>query len=281
MSCLSAIAAHYDSLTAVERKIADYIRANAVDVTTMPIAELAERAGVHKSAVIRCAKSLGFDGYPALKMALAVELSRNKQLNYAPYISPDDNPGGILDKIFAADIKTLHDTAERVDRAVYASLVERLHTARTIYIFGIGTSAAFVKEFEYRLMLFGYSAHAYTDVPSMRISTLNIREGDAAVGISHSGRTIPTIETLRLAKAAGALTACITSFPGSPITAECDLPITVFSDEIAYPTEALSARIAHLAMIDAITVSLSAKNYEKTLERQKLSHEIVDTVRYG
>ena len=68
----------------------------------------------------------------------------------------------------------------------------------------------------------------------------------------------------------------MTSTPGSPITGISDYPIELWSDEIEYPMEAISARIAHLAIIDAITVAISAKNYEQALERYKAAHDMID-----
>lgn len=279
-SCLGAIREHGGTLTAAERRIAEYITNHREAVVNMPIAELAEEVGTAKSAVIRLSKSLGFAGYPELKLALAADNSKNRQLNYAPYIDPADDACGILDKIFAANVKTLHDTAEKLDRAVYTEVVELLHRSKNIYIFGIGTSASFVGELAYRLMQFGYDSHAFTDAPSMKIATLNMTSEDTAIGISHSGRTVATIEALSLARERGARTVCLTGYPGSRITEVSDYPLAVTSDEINYPVEAISARIAHLSLIDAITISLSAKNYERTLEREKAIREVVDTVRY-
>ena len=87
-SCLSTIRQTYPTLTAVERRVADYILENGEEVVLMPIADLAKNVGVAKSAVVRCAKSLGFEGYAELKIALTSELSKNKQLNYAPSTTP-------------------------------------------------------------------------------------------------------------------------------------------------------------------------------------------------
>ena len=114
--CLSVIKVKYDTLTGKEKMVADFILSNYEKVISMPIAELAEEAGVIKSVVVRCCKSLGFSGYSELKISLATELARNKEFNYVPYIDAEDNSGDILDKIFSANIKTLHDTAARIDR---------------------------------------------------------------------------------------------------------------------------------------------------------------------
>ena len=44
-SCLTSIKQKYDSLTPVEKKIADYIVAESQSVISMPVAEFAENAG--------------------------------------------------------------------------------------------------------------------------------------------------------------------------------------------------------------------------------------------
>lgn len=279
LSCLNAIKNHYTALTATEKKVADYIQKNSDRVITMSVAEFAENASVANSAIIRCCKSLGFEGYAELKMALAMELSKNKQLNYTPYIYPSDDAATILDKIFSANVKTLHDTAEKLDRVLLQNVVDLLDQAHATYIYGIGTSAAIVSDFQYRIMQLGYTVFCYTDVPSMKISTLNIRKGDVAIGISHSGRTIATIEALELAKANGADTVCITSYPGSPITKVADHSVEIYCDEIQYPMEAISARIAHISVIDAITIALSARHYESAQKRAQAAHALVNTIR--
>ena len=270
----------YNFLTVAEKKIADFILSNRENVLKMTIAELAKSASVANSAIIRCCNTLGFKSYSELKISLAADISQNKQLNFVPYIHPDENASEIMDKIFAADIKTLHDTAKGINRTVLENAVKELTNARSIFIYGVGTSAGTVNDFQYRLMQLGYSAMCYTDVPSMKVSTMNIKPGDVAVGISHSGRTIATIEALKLAKSRGASTLCITSYPNSLITKESDFIIEIFSDEIQYPVEAISARIAHLAIIDVISVSMSAKNYEETVKRSKETRELLNTIRY-
>lgn len=278
--CLLTIKKNYTSLTATEQVAADYILQHSQDVIHMPIAAFAENAGVVKSAVIRCCKSLGFEGYSDMKIALAMELSQNRKLNYTPYIDTDDDAGAILDKVFSANVKTLHDTAEKIDRDVLRTAVDLLDRAQVIYIYAIGTSAGIANEFQYRLMQIGKTALCINDVPTMKVSSLNIRKGDVAVGISHSGRTIATIEALQLAKANGADTLCITSYPGSKITETSDHAIEIYSDEIDYPVEAISSRIAHLSVIDALTIAISAKNYANAEERARITHSLVDTIRY-
>ena len=114
----------------------------------------------------------------------------------------------------------------------------------------------------------------------MKVSTLNIKAGDLAFGVSNSGQTTATTDALTLAKEMGADTACITSFPDSLITRICDCPIVISSDEIQYPIEAISSRIAQISVLDSIIISLSARHYENAVERTKKTKEFVDRGRY-
>lgn len=279
-NCLSAIKTEYKNLTAKEKKVADYILKHYDAVVSMPIAELAESAGVVKSLIIRLCQSLGFSGYTQLKLSLSRELARNEKFNYSPYINREDDSSAILDKIFSANIKTLHDTAAGVNRKVLADVVDLLGRANNIYIYGVGTSSGIVNDFQYRLMQLGYTAFCFTDITNMKVSTLNIKAGDVAIGISNSGRTVATVDALMLAREKGAGTVCLTSYPNSDITKHSDYPIVIYTDEIQYPIEAISARIAHISVLDAIAVSLSAKNYDAAMERSAQIHDLINTVRY-
>lgn len=279
--CLIEIKNRYNSLTKTEKRIADYILSYSDKVIFSSAADIAEKTDTVKSAVVRFCKSIGFDGYNELKVALAMDLSKNKELNFTPYIHPDDEADEILDKVFAANVKTLHDTAEKIDRNALRRAVELIRNARNVYIYGIGTSSALVNDFQYRLMQLGISVLCFTDVPTMKISTMNLKEGDVAIGISHSGRTVATVDALSLAKKQGADTVCVTSYPHSSITKVSDCAITVYSDEVQYPVEAVSARISQISVLDTIAVSLSAKNYDDTLSRSKKTRELINTIRYS
>ena len=279
-SCLMAIRHKIDSLTPAERKVAEFILNNSGSITQMTITQISDSCAVAKSAVLRFCKSLGYSGYPALKLALSADLAQNTHFNFTPYIDKSDTTVSILDKIFAANVKTLHSTAQYINRSVLESAINAMDSAKCIYIFGIGTSSALCNDFQYRLTQIGKTALCFTDVPSMKVSTLNIQKDDFVIGISHSGRTIPTIETLKLAREKNVMTACLTSFPHSPIVDVCDLPICIYSDEVNYPMEALSSRIAHISVMDTIVVALSSKRFEESAQRAKLSREYIETIRY-
>lgn len=279
-SCLSEIKAKYTDLTKKERQLADYILKNHEAVVSMTTAELSEKAGVVKSVIIRFCQALGFSGYTEFKLLLSRELARNEQFDFSPYISPNDSPENIAKKIFSSNIKTLHDTAESIDTDMFNKIVDTLNNAKNIYVYGIGTSAGIACDFQNRLISIGQASFFFTDVVNMKVSVMNIQKSDAVIGISHSGRTSATVDVLKHAREVGAKTICVTSYPNSEITKHSDYPLVVKTDEIQYPIEAISARIAHISVLDSIAVSLSSKHYEYTVDRAAKNHDLIEALRY-
>lgn len=278
--CLATVKTEYNRLTKKEKQLADYVLENYESVISIPTAELADKAGVVKSVVVRFCQSLGFSGYTEFKLMLSREAARNEQFNFTPYISKQDEPEDIFEKIFASNIKTLRDTAEGLDRKIFRDAVETLEKANGIYIYGIGTSAGMVRDFRYRLMEIGKSAYCFTDIVDMTVSLLNIKPQDVAIGISNSGRTSATVDALKTAHENGAKTICLTGYPNSEIIKHSDYPLVIRTDEIQYPIEAISARTAHMSVLDSIAISLSSKRYDEAAERAAKTHDLVNKLRY-
>ena len=270
---------HYASLTPAQKKLADFVMLYPSEVVNASASEFAARAGTAPSAVIRFCQRLGYDGFSAFKLHLAVTLSRQEPASYISGIRPEDSSSAVLDKIFSANLQALRDTLSRIDRQAFDRAVQAMKTARRICIYGVGSSAQPAHELCYRLMLLGYPVQCFTDVVAATLSTMNLGQEDLAIGISHSGRTNATVDTLTLCKEAGARTVCLTSYSGSPITTVSDHVLTVYCDETRYPIEATAARVAQICVIDAMVAALAASQYQATVARSQQIHDRMEPLR--
>ena len=279
LTFLSQISHRSPDLTPAEKKLADYVLIYPSETVKLSASALARQAGTAASAVVRFCRSLGYQGFSDFKLHLAVSLSHQAPASYMSGAAREDSSSLVLDKIFAANIKALRDTASRIDRAAFAAAVECLLSSRCIHIYGVGTSAGMVGELQHRLMILGLRSQGFTDIAAMRLSTMNLGPGDVAVGISHSGKTAATLDAMELSRAAGAGTICLTSYSGSPITALSDHVLTVFCDETQYPIEAASARIAQTGVIDALVAALSVRRYDESILRSARIHDLMEDIR--
>lgn len=271
----------YNHLTETEKRIADTILTSPKEAVNMTAKELAASSGTVPSAVVRFCKSIGAKGFSEFKIALSAELGEraSAESDTLP-VCEGDRPQQVFGKVFASGIRTLEDTLAMIDFSQTDGIVRVLKQATRIVFFGVGTSSVIAVDAQYRFAQLGMATAACTDILFMNVTAANLKSGDVAVGISHSGNTKATVDALRRAKKAGAATVAISSFAHSRLAEESDHRLIAFSDDKNYPVEAVSARIAHMCMIDALMMSLAAENYGELRTHISERNEVLKEIRY-
>ncbi len=270
----------FKNLTETEQKIASYILEFPKIVINMTAKELASACGTVPSAVNRTCKSIGVEGFAKLKISLATAVGKEGYNENSIPFDKQDNPKMIFNKVFTSGINTLKNTYQMIDFSKIDEISKRFATAQRIFIFGVGTSSVVASDAAYRFSQLDVQAYAYTDILQMNVMANNMKNGDVAFGISHSGRTKAVVDAMRCAKQAGATTISLTSFTKSPLYTESDYSISVYADEENYPVEAVSARIAHMCVIDALMLSIASLNYEDYSKHISLRNAALDDIRY-
>ena len=270
----------YDSLTDTEKKIADTVFSSPKDAVKMTVKELAERSGTVPSAVVRFCKSIGATGFSDFKICLSAELGGKVSATGMLPIGEGDDPQQVFRKVFASGINTLEDTLSMIDFSQAEAIVRLLQQATRVVFFGVGTSSVIATDAQYRFAQLGIATSACTDILFMNVTAANLKAGDVAVCISHSGSTKATVDAMRRAKKSGADTIAISSFAHSSLAKESNYKLIAFSDDKNYPVEAVSARIAHMCIIDALMMSLASQNYEALKKHIEERNEVLKEIRY-
>ena len=270
----------YDSLTDTEKKIADTVFSSPKDAVKMTVKELAERSGTVPSAVVRFCKSIGATGFSDFKICLSAELGGKVSATGMLPVGEGDDPQQVFRKVFASGINTLEDTLSMIDFSQAEAIVRLLQQATRVVFFGVGTSSVIATDAQYRFAQLGIATSACTDILFMNVTAANLKAGDVAVCISHSGSTKATVDAMRRAKKAGADTIAISSFAHSKLAMESHYQLIAFSDDKNYPVEAVSARIAHICILDALMLSLASQNYETLQTHIAERNEVLKEIRY-
>lgn len=272
----------YCNLTSAERKVATYVIESPQEVTGLTVHQLAKKCEVASSAVIRFCKSVQLQGFSELKIELARELGskREEQKNALPSVGHESGTEAVVRKVFHAGMNTLQDTLDKLDFAKVKRMSEILVRAKHIFLFGVGTSATVVTDAQYRLSQLGLWSTACTDILLMGVTAANLEAGDVVLAISHSGRTKVVVDAVRLAKKKGATVIAITSFTDSLLYQESDVAATVFADEVTYPVEAVSARVAHICLVDSLAMLLATHNYDSFTNHIKARNDVLEGIRY-
>ncbi len=276
---LSRIENMRTSLGAVGQRIAEFIARHPQDVVHMSVSELAERTEASEGSVIALCKSLGATGFQQLKIALAQETVLPVQFIHEDLDARDD-VATVTRKIFQSNVQTLHDTQSVLDTGAIEHAVQLMKAAERIEIYGIGSAAPIAEDAHYRMLRIGLNAKVVVDSHIQAISASLTGPKVAVLTISHSGSTHETVLATRLAKEAGAKTICITNFGKSPIQAFADVLLFTMARETSFRTEAMTSRLAQLAIIDALIACLALTDYDKSVETIKRTFDILSFKRY-
>src|SRR5690625_3201778 len=104
----------------------------------------------------------------------------------------------------------------------------------------------------YRLTTLGLPAFYVGDVHAQHIQARMLGPGDVLFAVSHTGSTFETLAAVRAARAAAAMIVAVTSFARSPLTELCDHAIVAGSAETRIRVEAVTSRLVHLPVLDAL-----------------------------
>lgn len=253
----------YNEMGKAEKKVADWILNHPNELLPLSIVELAEQSESSEATIVRFSKRLGFSGYQELKISLAKETKTNI---VNAHMTKEDTAFEIYEKVCNDIYYSLESTRKVLDADSLQSASEAIMSAGKIVIMGLGNSAAVALDASHKLLRIGLDAYAYTDNHMQVIAASHLKEGDVAIGISHSGSSKDVIEAMQVAREHGATTICITNKGKSTIQKHSDIVLHTASEETKYNILALTSRIAQLSIIDTLYYHLVYQQSDKTFK---------------
>lgn len=217
------IASLLPSLQPSERDVAELVLARSEEVMEWTAQELADHAGVGRTTVMRACQSLGYKGYPQLRVALAAELGATQQVRV-------DHGSGVLAEMRTAideAVAALPSLTELLDADRTEAAVCAISEARRVLVVANGLSSAIALTLSMRLTSVGRYAEFIADNMAQEIAARNLAPGDLCIIISGSGANDTSLRVAAAAATAGARTIAITSFAVSALTATTELALVI------------------------------------------------------
>lgn len=147
------IGEHFASLTKSEKRITNYIRKNQEEVAFLSAGELAKRLELSEATMVRYARTLGFESYPAFRLVLQEAL--RKRITHSGRLRNRLNDlreaGDLFEKLVVSEIDYLTQALETVDRNELRRAAEFIQTHQRIFVFGQGPSITLVDLLQIRL----------------------------------------------------------------------------------------------------------------------------------
>lgn len=151
------ISDRYAQLTKSERRIANYLNQNQDEAAFLSAGEIAERLQLSEATMVRFARTLGFDSFPAMRSALQ-ENFRQRLTHSARLRSRLDElreGGDLFEKVTISEIDYLTQALQTVDREALHRAATLLRERGRIFVFGTGPSISLVHLMHSRLTRFG------------------------------------------------------------------------------------------------------------------------------
>ncbi|MDK2800147.1 MAG: RpiR family transcriptional regulator, carbohydrate utilization regulator [Clostridiales bacterium] len=274
---LARIRSHYHLLSDSEKKIADYILKNRDEIVDISIHPLAKKTGTSAATVIRFCQALGFKGYTEFKFYIERELL--SPVGEIEKINKDDSIKVIKQKLFNFNKEVIDDTLMILDDDQTEKAVDAISKAETIHFYGEGGSGSIAFSAAHAFLQIGLPCNFFNDAFLQVSSASQLKKGDVAIGITHSGRTINTIDAIKVAKERGATTICITGYVNSPITEYSDIILYTSSKTTNFLSDLPAARISELCIISTLQLGIITRNYEKLAGNIKKSKEAFELKR--
>ena len=268
----------YDSLSNAEKKVADYFLENMENVFNLPIAELAQEAGVSKVAWVRFCKDIGYDGLKGLKKALFAQMREKTDETVAdPFSDVRDivSTKSLIEGIKLNSIRAIQDTAEILDPDSLEEAAKTLLNARSVRIFGVGASGMVGNDLHSKLMRINKNSYFATDHHTQLTYAASMTPQDVAVLISMSGTTSEVLEILSLVKRCNVPSIALTKYSKTPLALNADTVLYISSPEITMRSGATSSRLAQLMVIDALFTAVAHMDYDAIAVNLEKSHESI------
>jgi DNA-binding MurR/RpiR family transcriptional regulator len=215
----AAVAEHYDRLSPGQRRVIDRLLADTRYAAIVSAPQLAIEVGVSESTVTRAAQALGFAGYPDLQARLRQRFVDSvPERVEASLVELGDTPEAAAIRVMLEDAQSVRATAEDLDPATLAAIVDLLVGARRVYVFGARGSfgLALILAIGLRLLLPDARLLNQTggDLPDQ---LLDMSSEDVLVAISFRRVDRATVDVLKHALRAGAATVGIADHLSGPV----------------------------------------------------------------
>ena len=258
-----------------QRAIAKYIIENYEKAAYMTAASLGSQTGVSESTVVRFALKLGFEGYPEMQRALQ-ELTRTKLTSVQRMEVTNTLIGNadILAKVLLSDIDKIRRTLDEIDREVFYRAVDKIATARNIYIIGVRTSASLAGFLNFSLRMIFDNVRLIQTTSGNEIfeQLLSMEKEDVMIAISFPRYSKRIINAVAFARSRGAVVIALTDSAKSPIAGYADQLLTACSDMASF----VDSLVAPLSIINAMIVALTRKKSDELKERLRELEKIWD-----
>lgn len=239
-----------------ERRVAEEIVADPVRASVSGASELGARCGTSAATVVRASKSMGFEGYQALRTLLVRDAGAAEAAARGGAPAAGE---GTVRRMFAEAARELDQAPAAIDLDAFDRVTRTVAGARRVVLLGSGSSTATVHAAAIRFLSVGILVE-HPGEPTFQVLTCRLlTEGDVVVAVSDSGENSATLAAAEAARAAGAQIVAVTTYPGSTLAQAAHEQLVVGSTNRPWPDSVLTSTMLQTSLLNALVVEVAAR----------------------
>lgn len=193
------------------------------------ITEMAGYCDVSPATLSRLAATLGYDGFVAMRAAIATEHGREIQGGWqrdiGTKIAPDDDPAKVLSVLIASQNRAMRNASAAIDLDAAHRVADWLAAAGRIQLYGDWGDSVSVYELYLRLLRIGRPVWFQDSRQGSKVTAGLLGPGDVMVCLTRSGNDEVAREVSEIARAGGAHTVIITGDPTTELAKMVDVAL--------------------------------------------------------
>lgn len=244
------------TLTHSENRIAVCLTDNPVKLEGLTSYELAKRAGVGQSTIIRFSQKLG---YRTFKDLIDDILENDADTLENSSISAEEDTVETVEKLRRSYVSTLDEILRYNPIQVIEQAVDAFYGAKRVFCYGAQSSNSLARLFANRLMEIGIEAYNTGNTFSAYSFIQRMQSNDVAFFISGSGESQTTIRLAGLAAERKARIICITGTQDSTLKSMAEISLCSPEYIIYTNLKSVTNRCSQLYLMDCLYLNLWKK----------------------
>jgi DNA-binding MurR/RpiR family transcriptional regulator len=262
VSPLLKIRAERDRMSAIERRIADFILEESHLLRDYSSQQLANALKISQSSVVKFSQKLGFKGYPDLKSSIGDSIARGDSGDAGSNGGTDSTPvaddphsalaGSLWQSKSLAEQETrLINPSANVDRIAAA-----IDKAGKVFIIGLGEDGIPARAFAMRLSLLDILTVHHFDAVLMTASIATANAADLLLVFSEHGQQPALCQIGRQFRERGGRVVSVTRHTANPLRAHAELALLVSAHDERAHIQPLLYQSALRHLLDMLFVLL-------------------------
>jgi DNA-binding MurR/RpiR family transcriptional regulator len=279
MPPLLKIRAERDQMSAIERRIADFLLENAHLLRDYSSQQLADALNISQSSVVKFSQKLGFKGYPDLKYSIGEAVARSNGSAGGSASAATTKRAGMAERLWQSKSQAEEETRAINAPEQFEAAANAIEDAGKVFVLGVGEDGVVAQCFAAKLGAIGIPVIPHVDLALMTACVASAAAGDVLIVISEHGKQGLLGNLCRQFRERRCKIITITRNTGNALRMHADVGLLVAAHDERPYVAALLYQSALQHVLDLLYLEIiegsgtRSKRLQESLQRLRQLHE--------